>query len=102
MSFKDQLQTDLDVFVNPDEFGDAATLSIGGVDTQINVLVSTEPDQSGVFDALVTLLQLKRTDAPGLDKTAIFIVEGKRYGVLNIPDDYAITLIPTIVVSEVG
>ena len=101
MSFKDQMAADLDVFVNPDEFGDAAVLSMGGVDKTINVILDSVPDESSAFEALVTLVTLKRSDAPLLDKTAQFIIEGKTYGVLNIPDNYSEEIFPTVLVNEV-
>ena len=101
MTFKAQMQADLDVFVNPDEHGVLAILSMDGVDKTINAILETVPDESTVFDALVTLITLKYVDAPDLDKKAIFIIEGKHYGVMNIPSDYAIQTFPTVVVNEV-
>jgi len=101
MSLKEQMAEDLDVFVNTDEFGVAAVLSMGGVDSDINVILDSVPDESSAFEAMVTLISLKRSDAPDLDKTALFLIGDKRYGVLNVPDDYAVQDFPTVVVNEV-
>ena len=101
MTLKEQMEDDLDVFVNPDEHGDAAVLSMGGVDKPINVVLSSVPDESSAFEAMVTLIRLKRSDAPQLDKTALFIIGEKRYAVVDVPDDYEVQIFPTVVVNEV-
>ena len=95
------MKLDLDVFVNPDEHGVSAVLSMGGVDSDISVILDTVPDESSAFEGLITLVTLKYSDAPDLDKDSIFIIDGKRYGVLNVPDDYALQIFPTVVVNEV-
>lgn len=101
MTFKEQMQVDLDVFVNPDEHGVKAVLSMGGVDKEINVVMDTMPDDRNAFEEMLTLITLKCSDAPELDKTALFIIGEKRYAVVNLPHDYTVQIFPTVIVNEV-
>ena len=100
MTLKEQMQTDVDVFTNPDEHGTSAILSMGGVDKEINIILEFVQDEGLSANTMLPIISLKRTDAPSLDKTALFIIDERRYVVLNIPEDYAIQRFPTILVSE--
>ena len=101
MNFKEQMTTDLDVFINPDEFGESVIYSQGGVDKEINVLFSEVPDENSNFKGMLTIMTLKRSDAPGLDKTALFIRGTRRYTFVDKPKNYDTNDLPLLVMTEV-
>ncbi len=101
MTLKDTMQTDLSIFVNPDEFGEACILSMDGVDKEINILFDEIPDESSMVEALITVITLKRSDAPYLSSDARFVINGQQYGIVNIPENYSNDDFPTIIINEV-
>ena len=77
MTLKDQMQTDLNIFVNPDEFGAACILTMGGSDSDINVLLDkVEEAETGLFIDVVTA---KKSDIVGIVIGDVFTIEGKAY-----------------------
>lgn len=101
MSFKDQKANDIAVFTNPLEFGSTAILNMDGIDREINVSFREGPDDLSGVQYMVHQVGLKRSEAPYLDKTATFIIEGERYRVVTIPEDYNDVDYPKVFVQKV-
>lgn len=101
MNLKEQMAADIDIFTNPDEFGDTVTYSQGGVDKPINVLFTMVPDESSDFESMLTFMTIKYSDAPDLDKTASLILGSKTYAVVSMPKDYGETPSSDVLVNEV-
>ncbi len=101
MSFKDQKLLDLEVFTNPNEFGQVAILSVGGIDQPINIVIREVPSDLQGIEGMQTVFSLKRSDAPFLNKDALFILEGVKYRIINFPDDYSEVDYPKLYVTKV-
>ncbi len=85
MTLKEQMQDDLDIFVNIDEFGVDCVFSVGGVDKDVNVLFDLIQDDQE--EGLIPLARGKKTDFDGIVYGATLIIEGVTYGVLNWYDE---------------
>ena len=71
MSLKDLVESDLDVFLNTDEFADDATF--GG--TPIKVLYDKVPDDRITLD----IINCKESDVVGITRSSVFIINGISY-----------------------
>ena len=77
MTLKEQMLSDLDVFVNPDEFGVACILTLDGADESINVILDkAQEPETGVF---IDVVSVKKSDIEGLDVGDVFTIEGTAY-----------------------
>lgn len=81
MTLKDQMQADLDVFVNPDEFGVVCILTLDGADKDVNVILdkAEEPETGRIIDVVT----VKRSDVVGLDVGDVFTIDGKAYNTVS-------------------
>ena len=77
MTLKDQMQIDLDIFVNPDEFGVTCILTMDGSDNEINVVLDkVEEAETGLF---IDVVSVKKSDISGLEVGDVFTITGKAY-----------------------
>lgn len=70
MSLKDIMTSDLDVFLNVDEFADTATFN----GAPINVIYDKEAD-----DILLDVIICKASDVVGITTSSVFIISGVTY-----------------------
>ena len=85
MSFKDQLETDLAVFFNTDEYAVDVTYHHSGVTT--TVTVQFFDDESDMGDSMMRKLIAKVTDVPTISKSGYFLINGDKYGVIDFKPD---------------
>lgn len=94
MTLKEQMQADLDVFVNPDEFGTACILTLNGSDNSIDVILDkVQEDETGLY---IDVVSAKKSDIEGLDVGDVFTIEGEAYHTVSkkplFEDDYMATV----------
>ncbi|NPA64052.1 MAG: hypothetical protein GXO16_03660 [Epsilonproteobacteria bacterium] len=89
MAFKDNLQSDLDIFVGVDEFADMVQyVDSAGVEKEIPAIFVEKSDlvleNYAGSETSIPALILKRNDAPTLHNGELFIVDGKPYSVIHV------------------
>ena len=75
MSFKDQLEEDLNVFMNPDEFGDVALFSKSGLDINIIIDKDIDTDTGRIIDVVIA----KKSDIEEISVGDTFKVASTTY-----------------------
>ena len=71
MSLKNMIDSDIDLFLNTDEFADVATFN----GASINVLFEKIPDDSFILDTVLC----KSSDVSSITTSSIFIINGFTY-----------------------
>ncbi len=86
MSLRDNLEKDLDVWFNVDEFARRVRFYVGTSSTEVAVQFFDE--ESDLGDSMMRKLIVKKSDLQNISKDGYFLIDGVRYGVVDyIPDE---------------
>ena len=92
MSFKNLLKSDLDVFLNEDEFAQEVYYFLGSSSTKVTVQFFDE--ESDLGDSMMRKLICRITDLPNISKeNSYFLINTVKYGILDFnPDEENVML----------
>ena len=85
MSLKTYLKSDLDTFLNVDDFGEEVDYYLGSVTTK--VVVQFFDEESDLGDSLYRKLIVRVDDMPSMSKDGYFAINGDDYKVIDFIAD---------------
>lgn len=86
MSLKNYLKSDLEVFLNEDDFAEEVMYFLGSTSTK--VIVQYFDQESDLGDSMMMKLVCRVDALPNLSKDGYFLIETVKYGILDfMPDE---------------
>ena len=85
MSLKKHLKNDLNVFFSIDEFAQDVSYYLGAVSTTVRVQFFDE--ESDLGDSMMRKMVFKKDDLPNISKSGFFLIDTKKYGIIDFRAD---------------
>lgn len=85
MTFKNQLKSDLDTFLNDEEFAEEVFYFNGSTSTKVTVQFFDE--ESDLGDSMMRKLVCRVEDLPNISKDGYFLIQTVKFGILDFRPD---------------
>ena len=85
MGFKDYLKSDLDTFLNVDEFAEEVKYHFKGTTTE--VVVQFFDEESDLGDSMFRKIIVKVDDMPTMSNEGYFLIDNVQYGIISFYKD---------------